>query len=49
MIDPAPPAAALAVAHLAKSFDGEAILRDVSFSVGRGELLVLQGEWGGRS
>ncbi|MDG6256982.1 MAG: ATP-binding cassette domain-containing protein [Methanomicrobiaceae archaeon] len=46
MIDPASPAAALEVTHLAKSFDGEAILRDVSFSVGRGELLVLRGESG---
>jgi ABC-type transporter Mla maintaining outer membrane lipid asymmetry ATPase subunit MlaF len=33
-----------AVGHLATSFDGEAILRDVSFSVSEGELLVLQGE-----
>ncbi|HDR73867.1 MAG TPA: ATP-binding cassette domain-containing protein [Methanoculleus sp.] len=46
MIDPAPSAAALEVARLAKSFDGEAILRDVSFSLGRGELLVLRGESG---
>ncbi len=44
MSDPAPPL--LVVEHLHKSFFGVPVLRDVGFSLGRGEVLGLVGENG---